>query len=192
MDFNATTLIVPTTKELLQLNLEDVYKAESRLPEIAFLNPGKANELCAFFNTAVKDIQKFISLVEYHIILAERERSLAKATVIIDKLPGLVAKLKEDGMKPNDDWREAVVMRDTEYMRCEDIVSGLNAAKSMLVSKYDSFKRAYFVSYKEKEGHTSQLNTSFNSNIDTKTKDFMGENNGVIIDADVVAMFKNN
>jgi len=128
----------------LQLKMAPLYEAELRISETRVSNPATAAELMAVFNEACHTSTKYISWIKYEILRAKRNYELAKATVLIDKLPDEVAKLKEVGIKDNADFRAALVNRDKECRTYKDFLDVLEATKTFIEAKLKTFERSYW------------------------------------------------
>lgn len=128
----------------LLLDMTKIYEAESRISETRVSNPATSSELTSVFNEACSVSTKYIAWVKYEILKAKRNYDLAKATVIIDKLPDEIAKLKESGLKDNADFRSALIDRDSDCMKYRDISESLEAVKSFLEAKVKTFERSYW------------------------------------------------
>jgi hypothetical protein len=127
----------------LSLDMEPIYSGESRLEEIRMVSPETAPELMGYFNVACNTATKYLSWIEYEILQAEKHFELAKATVILDKSPEIFNKLKESGVKPNEDVRNALIARDEECQLYLDKLNQLKAVRMILDSKAKSFIRAH-------------------------------------------------
>lgn len=127
----------------ISLEMSPIYEAESRLEEIRMVSPETAPELIGFFNVACNTTTKYLAWVEYEILQAEKHFDLAKATVILDKSPDFFIKLKESGIKPNEDMRNALIARDEECQEYLDKLNQLKAVRALLDSKAKSFVRAH-------------------------------------------------
>lgn len=158
MDLTATSLIIQLPTNVLEYPMSEIHKAESRLMEVAIVNPVTANELSAFFNSACSLVSKTLGLLEYELSKCQKQYDLSKATVILDKLPAEVIKLRDQGIKTNEDWRQAYVTRDPECSMWQNSIEELKAAQAFLVSKLKCFERAYYSCYKEKGKNTNPIN----------------------------------
>lgn len=142
-----TSLIVPRGipgVTPLNLDMSKIYLAESRIQETKAVTPATAPELKATFNEAAAIVSKYIAWVKYEINMAEKYVGLAKAEVIIDKLPEKLKELRERGIKDNADLREALVAQDQQYQDRQNAYFALEATKCLLEAKAKSFDRAYW------------------------------------------------
>jgi hypothetical protein len=199
MDFQLDSkfLVIPRGVPGLKpftIDMSAVYLAEGRLPETRFVNPHTAIELTSAFNEASGLIGKYISWINYEILQAEKEFGLCKATVILDKLPEQALKLKESGIKINEDYREAMIIRDADCSRALDILNGLKASKEFLESKHRLFERAYY-SCRNLIAQPQQRHGSFNAfngELAEPQQNFMGKNETKksLADDDVIAAYR--
>lgn len=127
----------------LKLEMKDVYDAENRLHEVSVVSPVTAPELMGYYNSACNLTTKYISWLDYEILMAEKYYQLAKATVILDKLPEEWAKRKSSGMKQNEDFRDALIARDSECEARKDALNCLIATRALLDAKAKTFIRAF-------------------------------------------------
>lgn len=146
LNIGAQVLMVPRGTpglEPMRLDMTMIYGAEARLRDVAIATPRTAPELMATYNEAANQLTKYISWVKYEKLRAEKELGLAKAEVIIDKLPEQVAKLKESGIKPNEDFRDALVAKDQKCSEIQEKINGIEAIMSLMESKFWTFIRAF-------------------------------------------------
>lgn len=146
----------------LQLHMKSLYDAESRISETRVSNPATVAELVSVFNGACHISNKYISWLKYEILRAKRNFDLAKASVMIDKLPGHVARLKESGIKDNADFRAALIDTDPECRTYKDTLDVLEAVKAFLEAKLKTFERSYWDS---KENGKQLLNGATSPNL---------------------------
>jgi hypothetical protein len=151
MDLTSHLLTIQLPHTQLDFPMTEIHKAEARLMEVSIVNPVTANELSAFFNSACSLTSKTIGLLEYELAKSKKNYDLAKAVVILDKLPAEIIKLRDQGIKPNEDWRTAYITRDEECDLWQDSINELMAAQAFLTSKLKCFERAYYSCYKEKD-----------------------------------------
>lgn len=181
MQLHDITITIPSgdgVSKPVALDMADVYRTEERLYETQLVNPLTANELATVFNNGCRLVSKYISWVDYEQLKAEKRLSLDRATVVLDIIPEEAKKLKDTGLKPNDDWREAVIVRDSAYSKTLDTVNELKAISALLSSKLKIFEKAYYMCYREKDRKSMLSSNSFNGSIgqthDEKQKNFMG------------------
>jgi hypothetical protein len=163
MDLNATSLTIQLPHTRLDYPMAEIHKAEARLMEVAIVNPVTANELSAFFNSSCSLVSKTLGLLEYELTKCKKEYDLAKAVVILDKLPAKIIELRNQGIKPNEEWRNAYITRDEECSLWQESINELSAAQAFLASKQKCFERAYYSCYKEKD--RKQFTTPINGYI---------------------------
>ena len=140
------TLLVPRGTlglDPLRLEMSGIYNAEGRLRDVALVTPATAPELQATFNVAANEVGKYLAWVRYEKLRAEKSLGIEKARVTIDEMPAQAVKMKEAGMKMNEDLRDALFARDT---KCSDITERINAMEAviaLLEGKFWSFIRAF-------------------------------------------------
>lgn len=127
----------------LQIDMTEVYRGETRLSEVAAANDATALELTSYFNEVCNLTSKYLAWIEYEIVEAKKEFDRAKAVVVLDQMPEEAKKLKDAGIKSNEDFREALITRDPACNARQDVVDQLNAMKKLLEGKFWSFLRAY-------------------------------------------------
>lgn len=197
MDFtlDSNVLVIPRgTKGLasIKLDMSKVYETEARLHETSYVNPHSAVELTSVFNQGSGLVAKYICWINYEILQAEKELDLCKAVVILDKVPEQAHKLKELGIKPNEDYRNALITRDPECRAALDVLNGLKAAKEFLETKHKLFDRSYYSCRNLINQPTkyTPINTYAGSTADPQSN-FMGENENLPkVDEDVVKYYR--
>ena len=118
--------------------------AESRLQEVKMVSPVTALELGAYFNEACAIGTKYIAWIEYEILQAEKAFDIAKADVVLDKAPEEFKKLKDTGIKFNEDFRNALIARDQACQHALDVLNSMKAARALVSGYADAFKRAHY------------------------------------------------
>jgi hypothetical protein len=148
---NNSTITVPRGgigQPPLQLDMKLLLEAEVRLQEVRIVNPSTAPELTGYFNEACNMSNKYLAWIEYEIIQAKKNYDLARAVVILEKSIDEYEKqknrFKELGIKFNEDFREAMVIRDEECQTKKDTIDSLEAVKTLIEAKSKSFERAYY------------------------------------------------
>ena len=124
------------------MNMSLIDEAERRLHEVRLVSAATRTELKGMFNEAANAAGKYKAWVEYEILKAEKQLKLDRATVILDKAPIEAAKMKEQGIKMNEDIREALIARDEECSHSLEVLNALQAVKAILDSHFWSFIRA--------------------------------------------------
>lgn len=148
----------------LVIDLTNTFAAEARLEEIRTANYGSATELMGYMNVAANDAQKYLGLIQYELLMAKKNYDKRKAILILDFLPDFI---KEKGLKPNEDIREAFIIRDPEAYQLRDRIECLTAALYMIEGKVKSFVRAFNAAKMIAEGRRGQATgpiTSIGSN----------------------------
>jgi len=160
----------------LILEMEPLYVAERRLHEIRVVSPGTYKELEGFYNEVCNTTSKFIAWVEYERLQAVKHQGLERARVILEEAPLQFKKLQDSGIKFNEDFREAVVMRDQKYQEALDRLNSIIAVKTLLEGKFWTFQRAYN-SCAEMKMNKAQIAASPNLTgvLNTDDGNFIGE-----------------
>lgn len=183
----STVLSVPrggVDQPPLQLDMKLLHEAEGRLNEVRVVTPVTAIELTGFFNEACNLSNKYLAWVEYEIIQAKRNYDLARATVIleksVDEYEKQKARFKELGVKFNEDFREAMVIKDIECMQRKDVLDALEAVKFLIEAKSKSFERAYYAcrlisDNKNRSAASPNFSGVIGQTYDTLQDNFMGE-----------------
>ena len=128
----------------MTLDMSLVYSAEKRLGEVAMVSPATAPELIGYFNEACNATTKYLAWVEYEILMAQKHYELARAHVILEKAPDAYDKIKDRGIKFNEDFRGALVTMDRDCQGRLDTLNALKAVRVLLENKAKSFERAYY------------------------------------------------
>lgn len=143
---NEAFLEIPSGQEgqPVRFDLQKVYYAESRLPEIRGMNIVIAADLKATFLEAHADTLKYLSVLRFRILTAKRQLDIASATALLDKFPDYADHLKGEGRKENEDIRKAFCIRDADVLRWREVVDGLTAATTYMENKERIMDRAYW------------------------------------------------
>lgn len=167
-------------KPPLELNMEILDTAERRLHEVRLANPALSKDLEGLFNEAANTATKYLAWVKYEILQAEKNYTLDRATVILEKLPEEALKLKDKGIKMNEDYREALIARDEACSKSLDILNALKAVQSLLEASSETFIRAHYSSRnKEKEmAPTPNFIGTTGQTVDVSQANFMGKIGG--------------
>lgn len=129
---------------ILPLDMTKINEAEGQLAYTRSSNIAGLGDLMSIFNMGCNVATKYISWIKYESLKAEHEFDLAKAEVLIDKLPEAAAALKERGIKDNADFRDALIARDPKCRSLRDTMIALEAAQTFIEAKAKVFERAYW------------------------------------------------
>lgn len=130
----------------VSVDLTKASEAKRRIPEVAFVTPGKAPELLAVFNDAYADISRQIPVVEYHIQRAQATANRIRSVVLLDKAPKI---LQEKNLTTSrspggsEDLRTAVLDADEEYLAACDNVYQLKCILDTLKFLLKDVEMAY-------------------------------------------------
>lgn len=129
--------------EPMKLDMTKIYAAENRLREVATVTPLTAPELQATFNEAANEVSKYLSWIKYEELRGKKEFAKAKSRVIIDELPSKAKEAKDSGIKMNEDFRDALVARDTACSELQEKLNAVEAITALLEGKFWSLIRAF-------------------------------------------------
>lgn len=130
----------------ISLPLGAILVVEGRIQEIATVNTQKAPELMTVLTLAHLNTNDMLRQVEMLCRLAEKSIAMRKSIVILEIVPG---ELKSRGMSNarspggSEDFREAILNQDQEYLTAVDNLSKLEAVKNLLRTKLHSFEMAF-------------------------------------------------
>lgn len=198
---DSNTLVIPRGLPGLapiKLDMSKIYEVEGRIQETRYANPHTAIELTALFNEASGLASKYIAWINYEILQAEKEFDMCKAVVILDKLPEQLAKIKTLGIKPNEDYRNALITKDPECQKALDVLNGLKSVREFVESKHKLFERSYYScrNVMAQPIKYTPINTNTGSTFEPQ-RNFMGadETNsesqmGSLVDESVIKYFK--
>jgi hypothetical protein len=180
---NQITLSIPQGTpgaKSLDLDMGLVRLAEQRLPEVRMVSPVTAAELSAFFNEACAQATKYLAWIEYQILVAEKNLDFEKSRVILDVAPEEFKKMKDTGIKYNEDFRNALIARDSGCQTMTDIYNSLQAAKALITGHADSFKRAHYsckeiASAKSSGAATPHINGAIGQTYEQDQDNFIGK-----------------
>lgn len=170
----------------LELDMSIVDEAERRLSETALVSNVTKMELSSLYNRAANEVGKYMGWVEYELLKAKKLHHKNRSNVIMGKAIDEAKRLKELGIKMNEDIREALISQDAECEKSLDIVNSLEAVKVILEEHKWSFIRA-FNSISEGGGKsgapTPNFATQIGSTYNLPQPNFMGsderkKNNG--------------
>ena len=166
--------------ENLVLDMYFLDYAESRLPEVRISNGTTSKELEALFNEAANLATKYLAWISYEMLHMEKTFSLDKAEVIIDKMPAEAARLKEAGIKMNEDYRDALIARDEKCSATLDKINTLKAYTAILEAATKSFVRAHYSARENAENKSNAPLQNMTTTIDSTSAqgtNLMGSNN---------------
>lgn len=134
---------LPEERSILELPMDIIDQAEARLHEVRLVSVATATELKGAFNEAANATSKYMAWIEYEILKAKKQLDLDRATVILEKVPLEAIRLKESGIKMNEDMREALISKDEDCQYALDVLDSLKAMKALMDSYYWTFIRAH-------------------------------------------------
>lgn len=141
MDPNTTLTIQTPDAQLLSIELDYAYQAESRIREISFVNKNTAPELCATFNSAYAKLAQAYSMLLYKMGQAEIAVKRRKAVLTLDIVPEKMVEKKLG--KGNEDIREAFYYTDEDFVKAKDSLASIEAAKELIYIKMNALRMAF-------------------------------------------------
>jgi hypothetical protein len=133
----------PASASPLVLEMDEIYSAERRLSDVRTANPENAVEFMGAMNVAANLASKYMAWIQYELLMAQKHYDKRKAHVILVKMPEEAEKLKERGIKVNEDIREALLTQDDECFKLRDRIDCLTAYYTIIEGKLKSFVRAF-------------------------------------------------
>lgn len=124
----------------LVLDMSKIYSAENRLEDVKSCTPDTSSEFMGDLNVASNETSKYMAWVQYELLMAKKNYDRRKAVLILDFFPDFV---KEKGVKPNEDLREAFIINDSEAYQLRDRIDCLTAALYLLENKLKCFVRGF-------------------------------------------------
>ena len=163
----------------MELDMSILDEADRRMHEVRMVSHATCKELGGLFNQAANLSGKYLSWVKYELLKAEKNHNLNRATVILEKAPAEAVKLKELGIKLNEDIREALIAKDPDCSLSLDILNSLKAVEALLSSSQWSYIRAYQsaddnAKSRGNSGPTPNLTGTVDRLTDASPKNFMG------------------
>lgn len=128
------------------LDMTNVYIAEGRIQEVAFVTPHKAPELLSTFNVTFLELTRHITKLDYERNVAKRVANKMRAIILLDRVPAI---LKERGLATakspagSEDLRQAILDIDEPYQTACDRVDQITAIMKLLQGKLTSIEMAY-------------------------------------------------
>ncbi len=148
-------------KNTLDLDMSMIDQAEVRLPEVGLVSAATRSELQSLYNVAANEAGKYMGWIEYEILRAKKELKKARSNVIMGVGMEEAKKLKELGMKMNEDLREALISRDPICDDLQDRLDALSATKMVLEEHKWSFIRAFNSIAEVSNGKSGQPTPNF-------------------------------
>lgn len=143
MEDQALVYKVPTGdgKSFLQIELEEVAKAENRLQDVATVNQHTAPELLATFNDSWLKLNRSVTILMCEKNKAENSHKRARAEA---KLSCTDEAIKAKGhSKASADLREAMVELDATVQQSKERLDEISVVLELLKGKQQAFYNAY-------------------------------------------------
>jgi exonuclease VII small subunit len=130
----------PGTKTPGILDIADIMKSISRIPEVEFVTRSTAPDLLADFNVAMSELNKCTAFVRYERDRASNLLEQRRSLVLLD-LSG--DECKRRGQNPTKELREAVVCLDLEHQVLQDQLAQLEALVKYMEGMMKTIESAY-------------------------------------------------
>jgi hypothetical protein len=128
-----TELVIPKLEgiaEQLVLDMATIYGAETRIIEARTVNPSTYGDLEYVFNDAYRTLKRHVATVGFQILKAEKAQRQAKSRIILEVIPEMLSGKPKN--TDNADFRQAVMMRDEEYVNVSDRLDQLKTVLDFL------------------------------------------------------------
>jgi hypothetical protein len=149
-----------------QIDLTDVNRAESRIPEIVRANPLTLPDLIVEFNMALVRMSNIVSRVELELREAERAVKEAESIALLERAEDL---LKAKNIKSSADTREAAVTLDHDVKDARRRYDMLKAISVFLYHKRNAIEMAYYSTKKVAE--INSITTAMGAGVINRSRD---------------------
>jgi hypothetical protein len=147
---------------MLELDLTEVVKLESRKDEVASVTKTKSAELLRAMEKGYSALSRYLPKVQLELTRAKSAADERKAVVLLDEVPEILkAKGLARASQPGGsvDQREAILALDKEHQALRETVAQLDALYELLRGKQKGFEMAYH-SIKKLYGDADRYGTS--------------------------------
>lgn len=127
----------------IELDMTRIDEANRRMHEARFVNPATQKELEGLFNEAANEAGKYMAWIDYEILKIKKVHDKNRARVTLGKAVEEAKRFKAEGMKMNEDIRDALYATDPDCEKSLDIMNELTTAKAVLETAFWSFVRAH-------------------------------------------------
>ena len=138
-----TSFIIPAGDPglpALRLEMTEIFYAEQRIAEVAFVNEHKAPELLSTFNQAYLSLVKMRALLEMEAGAAQSHLNRRRSEVILEVATEV---LKKKGLATSKDLREAVVDGDIQYQELQGRLQAIEVHLEWIKGKTKGIEMAY-------------------------------------------------
>ena len=135
-----------TPSDDIDIDLSEWAIREARIQEVAVVTSEKTAELLSTYNQDCLDLDSIVNKLELEVQLATRAAEGVKATILLDKVPTILAAKKLATAKNpmgSEDLRNAILGTDQEYQDALQKVDMLKALTKLMRGKRDAFERAW-------------------------------------------------
>lgn len=163
----------------LALEMDIIDEAERRLHEARLASHATKTELSGLFNEAANAAGKYSSWIAYEILRAKKHQAKCRSNVILGSMMDEAKRLKELGVKMNEDIREAFISKDPACEEALDILNSLIAVQTLLEEHKWSFIRSFNsvqeIAQSRGASPTPQFGGSLGQTYNIPQANFMGE-----------------
>lgn len=133
--------------ETLDVDLREVYAAETRTSELAAVNRQRAPELSSALGRGHGFAAEAYVRLSHYVNLAGNALKKREAVIILDEAQQvLIEKGLTTSRSPGGsaDFRAAVVAADSQYGALQDLLEQLKAVRGLVSVKMDSLQKSYY------------------------------------------------
>ena len=130
----------------LQIDMNTIWEAENRIPDIATVNSFKAPELLSVFNRAYLYCHEQMTKLEYEVHRMETIANKRKSIVLLDIVPEyLESKNMSNGKNRmgSEDIRTAILNLDEEYGKITETIQQNRCILELVKGKMKGFEMAF-------------------------------------------------
>lgn len=138
MEENRLTLSIPNTS--INIDITSIAKVEQRVMEVSGVSKDKAPELLATFNRAWLELNRYLALLEKHLLIAARKTRNIRGRLLLDEIPQA---LEAKGLSTSKDLRDAYLDIHTEYQAALECEENIQCTISLLRGKQKGIEMAY-------------------------------------------------
>lgn len=135
-------------KELrpVEIDLDQILRAEARIRDIASVTKEKSQELMAVFNVGYVECGRHVAVLSGEEVLAKRHADRVRSVVILERVPKVLAERGLASAKNpagSEDLRKAVLDGDMEYGEAVARVDEISRYVEFMKSKQKGLEMAY-------------------------------------------------
>ena len=124
----------------MEIDIEEISKAEARVQDIQCVTPSKAPELLAAFTMAWRDLDRLVVILSYQHVVAVNRLKEERSRVLVDEIPQII---KEKGLPSSKDIRDAVLDRHPDVLAANEVVQQIHCILELIKGKKEAIGMAY-------------------------------------------------